>query len=326
MRANGALALENGLGPLPHSITPATTFPLAYWKTARFGEVVSLGYVPDADGIDRPQAWQESYERVDGDWHAQGSSGGGGWHGALGPPGSMYGPDGRSIWWGTRRDDTDAAGGRPAHVVTGWHTPEVVQICLVQESGTEICDADGHYGAWVIGTERHDPWTIEARDSSSQLVGSIEGPRPPETPTEVLLVPEADWPNSSSGQVEVLTIKRYENSVEVDWAFRFGGDTEALLTAESKARLEEHVRGKSFDSPAERNESLEHWRRLAFMMQLTIADDLGTEYVQAGGGGSPGSPSGAAAHWSSRFRPPIPGGASLLIVHNGDIEASAALQ
>ena len=79
------------------------------------------------------------------------------------PSGSMYEPDGRRIWWGGRSQNTDATDGRPAHVVTGWHTPEVAHISLVQESGTVICEANGHYGAWVIGTERHDPWTIEAR-------------------------------------------------------------------------------------------------------------------------------------------------------------------
>jgi hypothetical protein len=90
----------------------------------------------------------------------------------------MYEADGRRIWWGGRSQNTDATDGRPAHVVTGWHTPEVAHISLVQESGTVICEANGHYGAWVIGTERHDPWTIEARDGSGQLVGSIGGRLP----------------------------------------------------------------------------------------------------------------------------------------------------
>lgn len=178
MLANGALALENGLSPLPQSITTATTFPLVYWKTAAFAEVVSLGYAPDTDGIDRPQAWHSSYERADGAWHARRNSGGGGWGGALGPPGSMYEPYGRSIWWGGHSQNTDATDGRPAYVVTGWHTPEVAQISLVQESGSVIGEANGHYGAWVIGTERHDPWTIEAHDGSGQLIGSIDGRLP----------------------------------------------------------------------------------------------------------------------------------------------------
>ena len=326
MRTNGANALENGLGPLPQSITPATTFPLAHWKTATFAQVMSLGYAPDADGIECPQTWHHSYERVDGDWRALRGSGGGGWYGALGPPGSMHAPDGRSIWWGMRSDDADAPEGRPKHVVAGWHTPEVAQIRLVQVGGTEICEANGHYGAWIIGTERHDPWTIEARDGSGQLVDSIEGPRLPETPIEVIQVPEADWPHSSSGQMEILTIERYENSVKIDWAFRFHGDTEAHLTTESKARLEEDVRAKSFDSPAERNEYLESRSRLCFVLQLTIADDLGTDYVHESGGGSTGSPLEAVAKWKSRFRPSIPDGASVLLVRNGDMEISAPLQ
>jgi hypothetical protein len=325
MLANGAFALDNGLSPLPHSITIATTFPLAYWKTAAFAEVMSLGYAPDTDGIDRPKAWDTRYERADGAWHARSNMSGGDWRGALGPPGSMFEPDGCSIWWGGHSKDTDATEGRPAYVVTGWHTPNVAQISLVQESGTVMCEANGHYGAWVIGTERQDPWTIEAHDGSGQLIGSIEGPRPPETPIEVIHVPQADLPHSSSGQMEMLAIERYENSVNVDWAFRFLGGAEALLTTDGKARLMEELRARSLDSPTKRDES-HQWARLAFLLQLTIADDLGTEYVRAGGSGSAGSASDAVAHWSSRFRPPIPEAASLLTVRNGDMEIPVSLQ
>jgi hypothetical protein len=330
MKISGARALEDGLSTLPDNLVPPMAIPLAYWKTPSFGAVVFLTVTTrDSNSKDSVGHYYGSYRRIDNDWIATRSFvGRDGWGGSAGPPGATDGLDGQAIdtgGWASFGDD-ERGQDQAAFVVWGWHTPEVAQICLVQESGRETCEANGHYGAWIIGTVRPDPWIIEARDGSGRVVGSKEGPRPPETPSEVIHVPKSDWPHFPSGQIEMLAIARYEKSVNVEWAFRFHGDSETLLTTESKARLDDEVKAKSFDSPAERTEFLEHWRRMAFLLQLTIADDLGTEYVCSGGGGSAGSPSSAVAHWRSRFRPPIPDGASRLIVYNGDIEISVPVR
>ena len=327
MTNNGARALEHGLGPLPDVILPATTFPLAYWKSATFAAVVSLCYAPDLnDGINYPQSWHTRYERVDGEWcsfgGADGTGGPNGWRGAVGPPGSIPAPEGKCIWLGMH-STTSQTEGHPAHIVAGWHTSEVAHVSLAQKSGTEQCEAKGHYGAWIIGTERDEPWTVEAYDSSGQLLGSIDGPRPQETPLEVIPVSQVDQIHSSGGQMRVLAVDRYENKVAVNWEFTFHPDSALTLPADNEAEVQDKVRAKSFESLAARDESGEEWRRRMFVLGLTIADDLGTEYEQVGGGGSS---SGVTAKWTSTFRPALPQAASLLSIHHGEMVVHVPLQ
>jgi hypothetical protein len=314
-------ALEHGLSPLLREITPAATFPLAYWRSANFAEVVSLGYVTDHDDIDRPRSWTTSYERVDGEWCALGGSGSGGWGGLLGPPGSTYEPSDKFIWLGMHATNSEATDGRPAVVVMGWHTPEVAYICLVQESNSERRAADGHYGAWIIGSEREEPWTVEAYDGSGHLLGSIEGPRPPEVPLEVIDATSIACSHSSGGRMELLTIERYEKRVEVTWQFTFHGDSVLLLSADDETEMQEHARSKALEGFV-RDKRVEEWRRLRFVTRMSIADDLSTEYQQAGGGGSA---SGSVAKWTSGFRPPIPQAASFLTVRFGEMVLNVPL-
>ena len=321
LQASGANTLGKGLSHLPTEFTSSSTTPLAYWKSENFGFVIFLAGSPTPEG--ELAIWTGSYDRKNDEWIPNS----GAWFGRQVTREEVEGPWEPPVE--TMEDNVLRLGGGvirgpdeegPSLIMWGWCNSTLAQVSLVHVQD-RISVPVGHLGSWVIGSQSADPWTIEAYDSSG-LVGTIEGPRPSATLIEVIHVPEADWPHSSSGQFEMLTLKRYEDSVKVEWKFSFRGDTEALLTTESKSRLQEHVRAKSFDSAAERDEFLEHWRRFSFLLQLTIADDLGTEYVYKGGGGSP---SGAVAHWDTRFQPPIPEGASFLIVCNRDMEIHVPL-
>jgi hypothetical protein len=316
MHENDIRALGYGLSPVPHEITPATTFPLAYWKTAKFAEVVSLGYVSDHDDIDRPTSWTTSYEETNGEWRARGGAGSGRWGGGQGPPGSVIEPPNKVIRVGMHQRNSGATDGEPAVVVMGWHTPEVAFVSLVQGSGIERCEARGHYGAWIIGSERNEYWTIEAHDVAGQLLASEEGPRPQETPVEVIRVSGADQAHPSGGRMRILTIERFEKKVAVNWEFTFPADAASLLSAENEAEVQEKLRSKPLESRSERVPRLEKWRRLKFVFGLSISDDLGTQYEDVSGGGSA---SGPVAMWTNTFTPQIPGGASLLFMHHGNL-------
>jgi hypothetical protein len=201
-------------------------------------------------------------------------------------------------------------------MVMCWHTPEVAYISLVQESGTERGEADGHYGAWIIGSERDGPWTVEAYDGSGHLVGSVDGPRPREGPLEVIGVARAVQIHVSGGWMRILTVERYEEWATVTWQFTFPAATTSLLSADDEAEAQEKARDTSIDNRGAQDERLERRRRLRFVTRLALTDDLGTEYEPRGGGGST---SGAVADWRSTFLPPIPQTASLLSVHHGDM-------
>jgi hypothetical protein len=317
MQENDIRALMHGLSPIPPEITPATTFPLAYWKTAKFAEVVSLGYVADHEDIDRPTSWTTSYEEVDGEWRVRRGVGSGQWGGAQGPPGSVLESLDKVIRVGMHRSNSHPADGEPGVVVMGWSTPEVAFVSLVQGSGIERSEARGHYGAWIIGSQRNEYWTVEAYDVAGHLLASEEGPRPREAPVEVIEGFEADQTHSSGGRMRIVAIERYESKVAVSWEFIFPADTASLLSAEDESEIQEQLHSRPLDTPSARVRRQEEWRRLKFVLGLlSISDDRGTRYEQAGGGG--GS-SGALAKWTNTFIPQIPEEASILFIQHGDL-------
>ena len=115
--------------------------------------------------------------------------------------------------------------------------------------------------------------------------------------------------------MHVLAIERFEKKVGVNWEFTFPTETASLLSAGDEAEVQDIVRSTSFKSPSARYKQQEEWRRLGFMLRLTITDDLGTEYENVSGGGSSSSP---MPKWTSTFVPAIPRAAALLLVHHGD--------
>ena len=117
--------------------------------------------------------------------------------------------------------------------------------------------------------------------------------------------------------MRIVAIERYESKVAVSWEFIFPADTASLLSAEDEAEIQEQLHSRPLDTPSERVRRQEEWRRLKFVLGLlSISDDRGTRYEQAGGGG--GS-SGALAKWTNTFIPQIPEEASILFIQHGDL-------
>jgi len=173
MAANGALALDHGLPALPEEFNRSTVLPLACWQTPSFALVIFLGYMsPDSETGLHPEVWQCEYERVDDEWRRSSNfSGSAGWFGAEGPPGTSDGMEGNAVMAGGWLKNPMASD-RVEVVVWGWQAPDVDQVSLVQGDERAIREERGHYGTWVIGSERGDPWKVEAHGRSGKLLGS----------------------------------------------------------------------------------------------------------------------------------------------------------
>lgn len=145
----------------------------------------------------------------------------------FGPDGLSGSPDGfgrrKVILGGWSQFDTSES---PLDIVWGWRSPDVSQISLVQGDHRVLPQVIGHFGAWVIGIEHAEPWSVEARDSSGELMGSEDGARrhEAEVPLEVIPVDLVQATHSSGGRMRVLAIERYETKFAVNWEFSFPED------------------------------------------------------------------------------------------------------
>jgi hypothetical protein len=177
MRVSGASALEHGLPKLPEEQRPSMVIPVACWKTALFGAVVFLSLsTPESDSEFSVGHVYGTYQRIDEGWSPRGNFyGAPGWGGPMGPPGATDGLEGQAITKGAweTASDLERGQGQPATLVWGWHSPEVMQILLVQGERRETYPS-GHYGTWVIGIESEDPWRIEAHDHSGGQLGFVD--------------------------------------------------------------------------------------------------------------------------------------------------------
>jgi hypothetical protein len=176
MRVSGTHALEEGLPALPEELIPSMVIPLAYWKTALFGAVFFMSLsIPESDSEFSVGHWHGKYQRNDDGWGPLGNlHGAPGWGGSVGPPGATDGLEGKAISKGGWETTSHLEQGQgPPAIVWGWHSPEVVQILLMQGGRREVCPP-GHYGAWVVGIESEDPWRIEAHDQSGRQLGFVD--------------------------------------------------------------------------------------------------------------------------------------------------------
>lgn len=171
LREKGALALSRGLPDLPGEWGHPMVVPTAFWKTDSFGVVLLLDYGKDGDDDFELGQFLATYENGADGWRLRGWSAARIWHG-IGPQVRSERFGGHWIRWGGSTTDSDPDDGYPALVVYGWSSPDATDIVLVQGETTQRC-AVGHFGAWIIGSERHDPWTIEGHDGSGQLMSSI---------------------------------------------------------------------------------------------------------------------------------------------------------
>jgi hypothetical protein len=310
----GAHALEHGLPELPQTLAPGASVPVAYWKSESRASVMFLSHRPHSTMQTELTVWHANYDRIDDEWIGDPRMAGVPcWFGSDGPSGSPDGFGGKAVILGGWRG-SDTADGRPG-VVWGWQSPDVSQVLLVQGDHRVMPQVIGHFGAWMIGMEHAEPWTVEARDSSGDLMGSAQGPRPQEVPLEVIPVSLVEATHSSGGRMNVMAIERYERKFAVNWEFSFPEDTASLLSASDEAEVQDRMRSGSYGKPAEREKRQEEWRRLGFMLRLTVTDDLGTEYEHVGGGGSASAP---VANWTSTFKPAIPEATSFLSIRKGE--------
>jgi len=173
VKAVGRGVLESGLPPLPQDLSLVSVIPLAFGTTPTKGLVLFCIHYEEADGSVRSQIWNASFERVGGTWESHGPMSGMEW--SRDPsisPQLEQDLGGRSIIWGGKRRDGEGV------IFWGWHSVAVTEIALVQDQQVQTKPADGHFGAWVAGSDEPEPFKIEARDAMGQIVGTIDSSNP----------------------------------------------------------------------------------------------------------------------------------------------------
>jgi hypothetical protein len=167
MQAKGTRVLTEGLSTFPAELTPSTTTPLAYWKTEIFGFVVFLAGSPNVEQHPAPTLWTGHYQLRNGEWIPDGPWIGSG-EGIPGLPDEME--DKTVRWAGRQTNGPDDEG--PALVVWGWCSNKIARLSLVQNQDS-VSIPVGHLGSWVVGSERRDPWRVEASDDAGNTLGFI---------------------------------------------------------------------------------------------------------------------------------------------------------
>jgi hypothetical protein len=173
VRAMGRDLLERGLPPLPRDLASVFALPIAFGTTPTRGLVLFWIHDEEADGSARSQIFNASYERVGGSWQTCGVMSGTEW--SWDPSRSPQGEQdlgGRSIIWGGKHQDGDGI------IFWGWHSEGVTEIALVRDQLVQAKAADGHFGAWVVGSDEPEPFKIEARDVTGHVVGNIDSAKP----------------------------------------------------------------------------------------------------------------------------------------------------
>jgi hypothetical protein len=170
--------LEDGLPTLPVHRSSAP-FPLAYWKTAQCATVLYLFYFRNREGMVQPSEISFQYRRAGDAWQPiqtpyfwMGTWNG---HDTLPDDPTYVGHFAIKKTGGSFFDDS-AISGDPAIVLSGRHSPNVTETCLLQGARNQACPATGNFGAWTICTEDFDPIRIEGHDESGRLVGYLEEP------------------------------------------------------------------------------------------------------------------------------------------------------
>jgi hypothetical protein len=167
MQAKGGRVLTEGLSAFPAEFTPSTTTPLAYWKTESFGFVVFLAGSPNVEKHPDLSLWTVQYHLSNGEWIPHGPTGG-----RLGLPDET---EDKAVRWAIRWAGRVTSGPEdegPALIVWGWCSNRVARLSLIQNEES-ISIPVGHLGSWVVGSERGDPWRVEASDGAGNTLGFI---------------------------------------------------------------------------------------------------------------------------------------------------------
>jgi hypothetical protein len=155
--------------------------------------------------------------------------------------------------------------------------------------------------------------------------GGKPSPRPPDPPPEsrfLALVPvsEPDQPLEYGGRIQVLGVELYSDKLTVNWRLAPLPDYKAVFAAEL-AEQETDLEGLPEDHRKILRDKLIHQLQTRRRF-VTLADDLGTQYLSMGGGSGGG---GNERRGQTDFRPAVPETARSLTVRWDDVEFEVQL-
>ena len=172
----------------------------------------------------------------------------------------------------------------------------------------------------ALGLTPVEPIPPGFQGGQAMFIGEGEPPAPPPPfPVaqflDLIPVDGADGSVPYGGRVQILGIERYDTKVAVAWRLAPLPDPEAPYAAELHAHDQDTEGLPERDRMMLRRQFLHHLNpHLA--QQLTLSDDLGTEYRHTGGGSGGGMEERIGR---AELRPAIPEDASELTVHWDDL-------
>jgi len=159
----GPRVLDEGLPELPDVLTHTMWLPMAYWASTTCAAVLFLHYSKDTEDEFSPGVMFPVFVRDGISWRlaSRWISGTGWGHDPITSPDSR-GLGRRSIVIGGGLSNEHPEPGEPAVIRHGRVSPEVTEISFVQGGETQRRPIDSHFGAWVVCTEKWEPFTIQA--------------------------------------------------------------------------------------------------------------------------------------------------------------------
>ena len=178
MAQNGLTVLDAGLPALPQEWSYSVPVPLAYWKSSVCATVLFFFYFQNEEGVIQPSEISFRYARDDTAWQIIRASHG--WaaitNDPISSPESLEYHEHFAIKWHASQLDSGSKPSHPAIVAFGRHAPDVAEIRVLQGDSSQSAPAIGHFGAWIVCSERFEPFRIEALDISGRMVAYLDEP------------------------------------------------------------------------------------------------------------------------------------------------------
>jgi hypothetical protein len=330
MRQRGLAVLREGLPALSKELKHSDTVPVSYWTTGEGGAVHFIFFSKDSEGIFHPAEVTFQYGRNEDGWHpidtplfwnANRTD-------AIGDPNFMRLSPDRVIEGSLSFMTDEPDPGRIAIVMFGFHAPEVAEIWLVQGNSIDKRPASGHFGSWTICTELFAPLRVEAHDVVGALLGIADEPVAlqaafPEQALRRVSGQGAEQSHRYDARVRLEEIECYESKVVVNWLVTLQQDPDVQLAQDLEAHGHDSVEPWNFERIAQHVQLIDVLKLTVSLSQISLTDDLGTEYVNGSGELSEG---GAVLARSSTFEPSIPEDATVVTVHWEDLDFRVPLR
>jgi hypothetical protein len=123
--------------------------------------------------------------------------------------------------------------------------------------------------------------------------------------------------------MQIEEIECYASKVVVNWLITLDRNPDVQLAQDLEAHGFDSADPWSFERIEQHVQLLDVLKLTESYSQISLTDDIGTEYVNGSGGRLE---SGAVAACSSTFEPAIPEGASVVTVHWEDLELRIPLR